>query len=103
MPCFKAAYGTVGAWHLPPKPPAATSHSRPRLFLALHPAVVNINAKSPSILHYTVRICAVVGGVIALTRMLHHHVHILLGAMHRGSGHASSRSNSLDGGYMFAA
>lgn len=34
----------------------------------LSPIVVTLNARPPSLLHYLVRISAVVGGVIAITR-----------------------------------
>lgn len=41
----------------------------------LSPIVVTLNERPPSILHYIVRISAVVGGVFAITRMLDRHLH----------------------------
>ncbi|KXZ51632.1 hypothetical protein GPECTOR_12g596 [Gonium pectorale] len=44
----------------------------------LSPIVCTINEKPPSLLHFAVRICAVVGGAFAVTRMLDRWVHWLV-------------------------
>eukprot|EP00195_Chlamydomonas_chlamydogama_P017193 CAMPEP_0202900984 /NCGR_PEP_ID=MMETSP1392-20130828/12586_1 /ASSEMBLY_ACC=CAM_ASM_000868 /TAXON_ID=225041 /ORGANISM="Chlamydomonas chlamydogama, Strain SAG 11-48b" /LENGTH=284 /DNA_ID=CAMNT_0049587463 /DNA_START=274 /DNA_END=1131 /DNA_ORIENTATION=+ len=43
------------------------------------PIVVTVNDSPPSILHFVVRMCAVIGGVFAVTRMTDRWVHWLVG------------------------
>lgn len=41
----------------------------------LSPIVISVNDRPPSLLHFVVRMCAVIGGVFAVTRMLDRWVH----------------------------
>jgi hypothetical protein len=61
---------------LPPDSPVVASVD---IMYDISPIVVTVNDRPPSFLHFLVRMCAVIGGVFAVTRMTDQWVHWIVG------------------------